>query len=312
MSNREITVKFTYEAEDKGSLKCKPEEKIKDVCQKFASENGIDFNNVNILFKGTALVESNSNKTLDQLISNIDQDVLKVMITKMPTMTEINLPLEINSMERLDKEINVYFIFGSNRFKFESNLQKNMRETARTFANNNEKGVDSFKFFYGNQELLDLSKTFGEIANERDKNEGKIEINVVEKNNIEEKDGNDNQISFFQKHKLKLLIGLIIALVIIVALIVVLVVLLTKKKKDEENGKEINENVCDDKCLECYSNSECYKCKDEYELYNGKCIQYAFTATFNYNNTNTNNTNDWFKIFNPNRIGDIYAMKIAL
>ena len=45
-------------------------------------------------------------------------------------------------------------------------------------------------------------------------------------------------------------------------------------------------------------------CKDEFELFNGECIQYAFIATYNISNSN-----DLIRIFNPERNNDLYAMK---
>ena len=52
---------------------------------------------------------------------------------------------------------------------------------------------------------------------------------------------------------------------------------------------------------------ECSICKGEFDLFNGECFQYAFIASYNINNSNSNLIN----IINPDKINKLYAMKIG-
>ena len=154
------------------------------------------------------------------------------------------------------------------------------------------------KFTY-NKKTLNFSKTFEEIADENDQNNGKININVEEKINNE---------SFFQKNKKIILISLIAGIIIIVALIVILVVVLKKKKKKEEEKKIYYTNYCNENCLSCGINSnvqECLICKDGFDLYNGECIQYAFSAIYNITSSY-----DYVSIFHHSYSFDLKAVKI--
>ena len=85
---------------------------------------------------------------------------------------------------------------------------------------------------YRNQEI-DTAKTFGEIIDKNDKNKGIIEINVEEKNIIDEKGVNKiNDESCFKNNKKRIiLISLIISIILVIILILILVLVLKKKKK---------------------------------------------------------------------------------
>ena len=116
----------------------------------------------------------------------------------------------------------------------------------------------------------------------------------------------NNEESCFKKNRKILLISLISGIILIVVLIVVLVVVLQKKEKDNIN---INiTNTCNDKCLLCRNTttfSNCLKCKDEFDLYNGECIQYAFIASHSNSHKNA-----LIQIFNPEKIKNLFAIKI--
>ena len=52
---------------------------------------------------------------------------------------------------------------------------------------------------------------------------------------------------------------------------------------EEEEVEFIIENKCEIKCLKCNMTSspeECTYCEKGFELYNGLCIKYTFSATY--------------------------------
>jgi hypothetical protein len=164
------------------------------------------------------------------------------------------------------------------------------------------------------------------IANEDNANSDRNKLNdkdlqkanTEEKNNKKNNDPN-NDDSFFKKHKLKFLIGFIISIFIIIALVVILIVVLIKTKKNEEtekNGKTeflknqetLNkEKLCNENCFQCdHSSERCISCNSDFELYNGKCIQYAFSATYDFITVNYSP----IKLFNQDKVNNLFAMKI--
>ena len=73
----------------------------------------------------------------------------------------------------------------------------------------------------------------------------------------------------------------------------------------------IDSSKCNDKCLSCDTSGSihyCYICKDDYDLFNGECIRYAFEAT--YNVTDSYYSYNRYRLYNQNNLSDLYAMKI--
>ena len=340
MEDNKIKAKFEYNSQ-KIEIICKPDDKIKEIFQKAAEQNELDFEKIYFLLNGQKLLNEEYDKPLSQFVSSHNSNTLSFLIEIIPGKTEVvkkpkipdkkindipNTSPIINTIREPIKEFHVIFIYQSNSNDFKCSLKDKMSEIFRGFGNTIELDFNLLNFFYNN-ELLDPSQTFEEIISENDKNEGKIEIKVEKKQNneIEEKDGvQKNEESFFQKNKKKILIiGIIIGIILVVILIVVSVVVLKKKKKDNKEEKKdqgqiqnqqeslttiINDNEFLDKCL-LYDDSsiskECLMCRDEYDLYNGECIQYAFVASYN-----TNNSYNLIQIFNPDKINELYAIKI--
>lgn len=124
--------------------------------------------------------------------------------------------------------------------------------------------------------------------------------------------------SCFKKNKKIFLISFIIAgIILLVAVIFFLVVILKVKNKNIKNNDN-NENQiiylenCNNiKCFIWYNsenNQICTASKDEFKLFNGECIQYAFIALYNITRINTNN---YIQIFNPNKNNSLFAMQIG-
>ena len=50
MNGKEVKIQFIFEVQEVGFISSKEDDNIKEVCQKFASQNEIDFNKVFFLF----------------------------------------------------------------------------------------------------------------------------------------------------------------------------------------------------------------------------------------------------------------------
>ena len=375
MNDEKITVKFIDKFQNTSTIICKPEEKLYEICQKFASENGIDFKNFHFSLKEYILGDEDRDKTIAHFISevgggggisikiskitkidkgvpdtvdhtsnhngdsipngvNIDDEnpPLANPVASNPIESKVvetnknnvnagddkqnsvnpNVNINVNPIDKQnppvepssergpiqDKEITVVFSRSKScHQELKSSLKNKLSDISQNFADFNKCNVKTLDFFHRGQKL-NLAKTIEEIVNEAEINAGKIELNVEEN-------------TCFKRHKIKFLIGFIAAIVLIVVLIVVLVVVLKKEKK-KKNEKEqqpiINPIICDDGCLDCFNSQECYVCKENFELYNKKCIQYAFVVT--YNNTMISNSTNWVQIFNRMKIHNLFAMKI--
>ena len=178
---------------------------------------------------------------------------------------------ETGIMNQTDRElikVTLVFEYKSKSNEIQCSPESKMVKIAKIFSEQNRLNLNRLNFFYKSQKL-DLSKTFEEIADENDKMAKKIEIKVKETKN-------KNNESCFKKNKKLLLISLISGIILVFALIIV--VLLIKKKKEKNENEIIYLDYCiDNKCATCYNskNSQiCTKCKNKFELYNGKCIQY--------------------------------------
>ena len=97
MNNEEISIKFIYNNEEKGSLSCKPGENLKEIFQKFASEHGIDFNKILFEYNGQRLIKEDYAKTIAQYFGPSKSDFL-LTIKDNPNYTP-EVPDNINPVQ---------------------------------------------------------------------------------------------------------------------------------------------------------------------------------------------------------------------
>ena len=75
---------------------------------------------------------------------------------------------------------------------------------------------------------------------------------------------------------------------------------------EEDDTQVIDKKKCNDRCTLCSDSiDECLKCKNDFDLYEGGCIPYAFYAIYNITRYY-----EEIEIFNNKRLYDIYAIKI--
>ena len=169
-----IKVKFTYESQESQTIICKPNEKLKTVSQKFCLNKGINFKKVYFLFDGKKIEKADYNKEVSELIQTNIRDELNILVY------DINLSetTKLNS-DDFDKECEVIFWFKSRPNSIKCKLKSKMLDICQNIAKICGKDLYSIDFIFKDKKI-DMTKIFEEIANEIEKEEGKIELKVEE------------------------------------------------------------------------------------------------------------------------------------
>ena len=299
MDKKEIKLIFDYEGVKTELIVCR-NEKIKDVCEKFAKQRNIDFNSVLFHAEGRIVQKTNYDQSIIEFFPNLNKDMIAFLVSpnyipddkknipdpkdkienkskdENQNIDDIkndnsknnnpNIPdIEINNIpnterklkiedKKEDKSVIVTFHVKEDISEFKLAFSTKINDIIETFTN--KKGLDpnSLDFYY-NEEKLDKLKTLEEIVNKNDKDKGKIDIIVKEKNIINSEKNNfqpnePNNESCFKKNKKIILISIIAGVSLVILLVIILSVILIKKKKkvveeqieiiDEKNVTMIN------------------------------------------------------------------------
>ena len=284
MNGDEITINYDYESRLKGSIKCKRNEKLKEVFKKIANELNVKITNIYFLLAGNNFEQSDYEKEIGEFCPPVNDGILGILV-KEKSESEIERLLQ-------NEKIKVTFWFDSKPENFEGLLSGQIRKICEQFANKVQRKINFLNFIYKNN-ILDLTKTIEEIADLNDINGKKIDIKVEEIN-----------VSFCLEYKKQIIIISSIIGIIVIAFIIILPTVILKKSKENKNPDVV---TVFQSCL-VYINSttgECEKCVDEYLLNDRKCLPYIFHAKYQVDYYHEN-----IKLFNPEKINDIYSMKI--
>lgn len=106
--------------------------------------------------------------------------------------------------------------------------------------------------------------------------------------------------SFWERYK----IPIIVATIIFIIIIIIIAIVLSKSKSSNDNeNNDSNEERCSE-YSDSSANKVCIKCKEDFDLYKGHCIPFAFTVRYRV---------DYFyekiQLYNPNKNGALYAMQ---
>ena len=174
MENKEITVHFNYNAQPQESLVCKSNETIENVCRAIASKKNLNFDSVYFLLKGNNLDESQYQKPVSDFLGKLSEGNLYILL-----YDKVNQE-DQNEENRPNKKVEVCFWLNGEVIKVDCFMDSNMLDISRIGANMLERDFEKLIFKYGNNNL-NFKKTFEETASQFDKNKGKIEIKVEEK-----------------------------------------------------------------------------------------------------------------------------------
>ena len=165
-NNGEINVHFNYiKTLSQQVFKCKPKEKIKFVCLKYASKNDLDFN---LLSFGVEL-----NTPVNELVIPMTHDFYIYVCDAIDRKELESLKIKI---------IKVVFLYQNQPIIIESFVHSKMLNISKIFAETIEKDFNKLNFIYKNKNL-DFSKKLGEILEQNEKDIDRIEILVQENEN---------------------------------------------------------------------------------------------------------------------------------
>ena len=165
-NNGEINVHFNYiKTLSRQVFKCKPNEKIKFVCLKYASKNDLDFN---LLSFGVEL-----NTPVNELVIPTTHDLYIYVCDAIDRKELESLKIKI---------IKVVFLYQNQPIIIESFVHSKMLNISKIFAETIEKDFNKLNFIYKNKNL-DFSKKVGEILEQNEKDIDRIEILVQENEN---------------------------------------------------------------------------------------------------------------------------------
>ena len=299
MNDNEIEIKFIYNGVET-IIKCKSNEKIKQVLIAICSKIGKDLNKLLFLVNGDIINES----IYEEPITKLKQD-------------EGLIALLINDNEDINEErkISVCFWLDNVPLLIGSSERDNMNDIVNSFGQTYQIDINQYDFFYRNQNL-NLDRTIIEIASINDRNRGQMDVMVRRNQTPQISEFTEisqisptsqrhqiSQISFCKKYKRLIIFGGFIIGILIIALIIFLI--LYFKSKSNKNKDDEEENT--ERCL-TYMNSDstvCMKCKDDFEMFKGKCIPYAFYGKYDFSYFLA-----YQQLLNPKKIENILAMKI--
>ena len=165
-NNGEINVHFNYiKTLSWQVFKCKPNEKIKFVCLKYASKNDLDFN---LLSFGI-----NLNTPVNELVIPKTHDIYIYVCDAIDRKELESLKIKI---------IKVVFLYQNQPIIIESFVHSKMLNISKIFAETIEKDFNKLNFIYKNKNL-DFSKKLGEILEQNEKDIDRIQILVQENEN---------------------------------------------------------------------------------------------------------------------------------
>lgn len=173
-NNGEINVHFNYiKTLSRQVFKCKPNEKIKFVCLKYASKNDLDFNLLSFGINNFLSETSKLNTPVNELINPMTHDICIYVWDAIDKKELESLKIKI---------IKVVFLYQNQPIIIESFVHSKMLNISKIFAETIEKDFNKLNFLYKNKNL-DFSKKLGEILEQNEKDIDRIEILVQENEN---------------------------------------------------------------------------------------------------------------------------------
>ena len=287
-----MEVKISYHFRPLQTFNFSQNKTLKEIILEYFNTNEMDFKTIRIIISGAPICTLDLEKPIKDF-----KDFITNSLTVLIHKNVIPEGVKVYS----NRIVSVIFRFQSRNNSFNFSLQDNMREICDHFATQIGKYINSLEFKY-KKNKVDFTKTLNEIANNTDINNGKVIILVREKFNINRNNNNSynhnynsssNNIitsqnsneSFCEKNKVTLIIISIISCVSLIVFIVVLCTVILKKK--DKNNENNNNKITNENCTE------------EYYLYKGICITYAFYATYK-----VDNDNEGIQIYNPDKINN--------
>ena len=252
MGNTNIKVNFIYGSHPDMTFKCKSNQKLKDICEEFLNQNGIDFNSVYFMINGKRLKKTDFYKTINLFTTNKSKNFLNIIVHE-------NI-IDINNSENRDllnfnKNTSIIFSYKSDFIEIKCSIKSKMADVTKNFANDIGTDINALDFYYKNKKLK-FGKTFDEIINHIDLKKGKMEIKVLEKKEKQKQKikENNNDININNqkvnktfcnnnKNKKQIFLITLVSVILIVILIIFFVILKKDKKGENPKSNQIYTNI---------------------------------------------------------------------
>ena len=272
INNQELHVLFAYKYEF-FKIRCESDDQIFDICQKLCVKVGENINYLNFYYR---------NQKLD-LYQNFDE----VVSAKDFRRKEIQIYVEKNNKKIIEKN--------DEKNKICSFIKKNMI---------------AIIIIVGLCIIFAIILIAIILKNNNNKNKQKTNekpAETIKTNNIQKQNDSLNDI-INSTEKITIENSLQINSDIVENQTEKIVETTEMTEIEEEEVEFIIENKCEIKCLKCNMTSspeECTYCEKGFELYNGLCIKYTFSATYH-----VEYYSELIQLFNPKKTKSIYAMKV--
>ena len=106
MNNQLIKLKFIYDGQKENSVNCKPDEKIKEVCQKFTKQNLINFNKAQFILSGKVLEKKDYDNPISQFVSSLAPYNLVILVVNSSKTTDTSTLKNKNNPDNSNNQTN--------------------------------------------------------------------------------------------------------------------------------------------------------------------------------------------------------------
>ena len=220
-----ITIIFSVLSKSIIKMQFKKEEKMKNICFQFASQNGYEFEGTIFKYSGQ---EIDINKTFDEIANSYDRQCngMTILVYK-------KHPLKVN------------FKHGEEPYEIQSYKEDKVKDVFLKYTSEKNLILNelSFSYFYNNT-INNYDQTFNELINKYpDSSDLNLNYNITNQtnesfdNSIDKIDIYVNDIiptSCFKKHKKLIIILSIVGILIIIGLIIIIIIVMKKKHKDPD------------------------------------------------------------------------------
>ena len=205
-------------------MKFRKEEKMKNICFQFASQNGYEFDETIFKYSGQ---EIDMNKSFNELANSYDSQCngMTILVYK-------KHPLKVN------------FKYGEDPYEIQSYKEDKVRDVFHKYTLDKNLNLNELSFNYNNILIDNYDQTFNDLINNCPDSS---ELNIHQNNTYSTNESFDNSIdkidiyvhdnippnSCFKKNKKLIIILSIVGILIIIGLIIIIIIIMKKPPEPE-------------------------------------------------------------------------------
>ena len=135
MSKKKLKINFKYKDQQKGSKLFESDKNLMEVCQEFASNNGLDFNSLSFMLNRNEIKNFNYYKLLNQVAPDFNED---------------SLDISVYDINNVNKDYKINFLLESRSTSLECTQDTKMEDICKLFAQQIGKDFNKLIFKYEN------------------------------------------------------------------------------------------------------------------------------------------------------------------